>query len=409
MKKHIVIIGGGFGGTYTAKGLKSLIENDSVEVTLINRENYFLFTPLLHEVATGGLNSTNVVEPIQEIFRHSNVHFVQDEVRSIDPLSQQVTTSMSTFPYDYLVVSSGAETNYYGIPGAEKNTFVLKNLDDAIAIRRHLLSACEKASLINDDEQRTLLLSSVIVGAGATGVELAAELIEFMHETLCSYYKMCEFQKEHMKVTLVAASPDVLPQFPEKLRKIAYLELVRKGVSVMTNIKVTGVEPEKILFGENSSIQAHTIIWVAGVKPITMEILGSEKEKNGRMKVDQFLRVAKEGGVFENIFALGDVSGICPQLAQVAVQQGRTVAFNIGASIDKVDLSAFIYKGKGLLVSLGQWYAAGKIYGVVMKGPFMWWLWRTIYLFNFHSWKKRVRIALDWTINIFSPRDITKI
>lgn len=404
-KAHVVIIGGGFGGIYTARYLQPLIEAGKVDVTLINRTNYFLFTPLLHEVATGGLSPTSVVEPIREIFRSCSVHFIQDEVRSIDSVQKEISLASRTIGYDYLVVSSGAETNYYGTLGAKENTLTLKDLHDALRIRKHIIDACEKGAHIADDTERRKLLSVVVVGGGATGVELSSEIIEFMQETLCSYYRSCHIKKEDMQVTVVAASPDLLPPFPPELRAIAKNELVRKGIRVMTSESVVEVKPGKIIFADKSFLEAGLIIWVAGVKPTTLDIAGAEKEKNGRIKIDENLRVTGPS----NIFSLGDVSGTAPMLAQVAVQQARTVARNIGASLDNTPLSKFVFHEKGLLVSLGQWYAAGKIFGIVLKGPAMWWLWRTIYLFNFHSWRKRIKIAVDWTVNLFYPRDITEV
>lgn len=403
-KSHIVIIGGGFGGTYTARYLKPLIKSGRVEVTIINRTNHFLFTPLLHEVATGALSPTSVIEPIQEIFRHSNVHFIQDEVRGINAEMQQVTTSTRSIPYDYLVVSSGAETNYYNIPGAKEHTFVLKDLRDAEILRKRFLDSCKEASLTQDVDTRKRLLSTIIVGAGPTGVELAAEIVEFMQGTLCSYYNMCGFEKSHMKVSLITATPDVLSQFPPALRDIAKERLIKKGVDVMADECVSAVESSKVIFADKSFVTGHTIIWVAGVKPSVIEIAGTTKEKNGRLKIDEFLRVAGH----QNIFALGDVSGTEPMLAQVAVQQGKTVARNIKASIENKPLAVFRYRQKGLLVSLGQWYAVGQIFGITLEGRLMWLLWRGVYLFNFHSFRNKLRIAGEWAVNAFYPRDISE-
>jgi NADH dehydrogenase len=405
-KAHVVIVGGGFGGVYTARNLQSLIEEGSVDVTLLNKTNYFQFNPLLHEVATGGLSPMSVVEPIREIFRKENVHFIQDEVKAIDTEKKEITTVNRVIGYDYLVVSSGAETNYYGTVGAQDNTLTLKNVTDALAIRKRIIDACERAAHIPDDEERKKLLSIVIVGGGATGVELSAEIVEFMKETLCSYYgNTCHLKKEDMQVTVVAASPDLLPPFPPELRAIAKSELIRKGIKVMTGETVTEVKQNRIIFADKSFIDAGIIIWVAGVKPVSPDMAGVEKEKNGRIKIDEFLRVAGK----TDVFSLGDVGGMAPMLAQVAVQQGKVVAQNIKATLHNTPLTPFKFFEKGLLVSLGQWYAAGKLFGIVMKGPLMWWIWRTVYLFNFHSWRKRMKIAVEWTVNLFYPRDITEV
>ncbi len=401
-KKHIVIIGGGFGGINTAKYLKPLIISGQIDVTIFNRTNHFLFTPLLHEVATGALSPTSVVEPLQEIFRHSNVRFILDEVLGIDPHIQHVSTAKESILYDYLVISSGAETNYYNVPGAKENTYVLKDLHDAEILRKRLLDVCREASNAHDDEERQRLLSVAIIGAGPTGVELSAEIVELMHGTLCSYYKLCGFSTIHMKIRLITATPDVLSMFPVKLRSLAKDELIRKGVEIVANEAVTEIQSGKIIFADKSFLEANTVIWVAGVKPVTLEINGIEKEKNGRYKIDEFLRVSP------NIFALGDSSGTLPMLAQVAVQQGKNVARNIGASLRKKPLISFVYRQKGLLVSLGQWYAVGTILGITLKGPLMWILWRAIYLFNFHSLRNKLRIAGEWTVNLFYPRDITE-
>jgi len=403
-KKHIVIVGGGFGGIYTARYLKPLVKKGLIDVTIINRKNYFLFTPLLHEVATGGLSPISVVEPIREIFRHDNIRIVVDEVKHIDTQSRQVETLSTTFSYDYLVISSGAETNYYGVQGARENTLNLKDLRDAQILRKKLIDACEKGSLSEDEKEKEKILSTVIVGAGPTGVELAAEIMEFMHETLCAYYHMCGLEKKHMKISLVAASKEILPQFPIELCKIAEKRLVKKNINVMKSAEVVEVKPGRIIFKDNSFLEADTIIWVAGIKPSSLEIQGAAKEKNGRIKMNEFLQV--EG--VQNIFSLGDVSGTAPQLAQIAVRQGKIVAENISASISNTPLTPFKYEVKALLLSLGQWYATGKIFGIVLRGPFMWLIWRAIYLFNFHNPRKRIKIATEWIINFFYPRDITE-
>ncbi|MCC6290573.1 NAD(P)/FAD-dependent oxidoreductase [Candidatus Nomurabacteria bacterium] len=388
----IVIVGGGFGGAYTARYLRRFANSGQVEVTLINRNNYFLFTPLLHEVATGGLSEHSVIEPIREIFHRSHVRFVQAEVKKIDPKKKSVLTSAGKISYDYLVLSTGAETNYYDTPGAEKYSYTLKNLSDAVTLRKQIINNYESGKT-----------KFVVIGGGATGVELAAELIEFLRDTLLRYQEAARLGEE-TSVTLVCASEELIPQFPLELRRIAHETLSKKGVTIKANSRVTEVHKSGIKLADGSNIESETVIWVAGVRP-SASILPSPDNKppNDRLKIDEYLRVLDE----DNIFALGDNSGTFPMLAQVAVQEAHTVAKNLMATIKGRPLRPFHYKERGLLISLGQWSAAGRLFGGVYHGRLMWWLWRTIYLFNFLSWRKRFRIAAEWTINLFSRRDIS--
>lgn len=240
---------------------------------------------------------------------------------------------------------------------------------------------------------------------GATGVELAAELQEYMEHTICTYYRNSEFTKQDIRVNLITATPEIIAQFPAKMRTIAHDELIKKGINIIPNTIVTQVEDGKITLKDGTSILAHTIVWVAGVTPILSNIKGIVAGPKGRMEVNEFLQTLND----TSVFALGDAGGSFPMLAQIAVQQGRAVAYNIHALVSNKPLEKFSTNIKGLLLSIGQWYAIGNFGKITLRGPLMWWLWRTIYLFNFHSWKKRFEIAVEWTINLFYPRDITYI
>ncbi len=281
-------------------------------------------------------------------------------------------------------------------------------MSDAIALRNKLIDSCEQAAQTDDVETRKKLLTAVVVGGGATGVELAAEIVEFWQENLENYYQDTRIKKVEVRVLLVASSAELLPQFPPQLRQIAYETLTEKGVKIKTNASVTEVTAESVKLADGKIIAAQTVIWVAGVKAKNLTFAGSqiaETAPNGRLNLDPYLRLLGQ----ENVYALGDMAGTSPMLAQVAVQQAKTVARNIAASLSHKPLQIFKYRQKGLLVSLGQWQAAGEIWGLTLHGRAMWWLWRTIYLFNFLSWRKRFRIAAEWTINLFYPRDITRL
>ncbi len=394
----ILIVGGGFGGIYTAKKLSKLF-GKKAEITLINKSNYFIFTPLLHEVATGSLTPQSVTESIYEIFRESSVIFIEDTVNEIDRVNKIVRTGNRSFNYDYLVISSGAETNYFGIDGAQENSFSLKSINDAMILKNHIISTFKKAHT----EKNKDLLSFAIIGAGATGVELVTELTEYTDHILNLYYKDSIFRNKDVKISIITNTPEIIPQFPIKMRSIALSQLKKKGIELMTNRMVIRVEPNLIIFDDNTSIKANTIIWVAGVKPSLSEIIGIEIGQKGRLETNEYLQSIKN----PEIFGLGDSAGIYPMLAQIAVQQAKTVANNIYFLSNKKELEKFIVRIKGFTISLGQWSAAGQFGKITLRGPIMWLIWRTIYLFKFNSLKKRLEIVLEWTINLFYPRDIT--
>lgn len=413
-KTRIVIIGGGFGGVYTARHLQRLVRRGRIEVTLINRTNYFLFTPLLHEVASGGLTPLCIAESLREVFRHENMKIMQAEVTAIDTAKKRISTNHGSLTYDYLVLSPGCETNYFNTPGTPKHVMGLKNLSDALAIRNRVVDLCEKATLVTKASDRKQLLSFVVVGGGATGVEIAAEIAEFLYDTSCKYYSPANLCKTDISVTLVSSGDDLIPQFNKSIRKTARDVLTKKGVTVKTGAMVMRVDESGVTLKTGETISASTVIWVAGVMPSRLSLGGMQTDKTSRVLVDENLRATG----YDNIFVLGDTAMAMddspeprplPMLAQVAESQARHVADSIASILKKQPLTKYHYHSRGMLLSLGQWYAAGEIFGITLRGRLMWWVWRTVYLFKFLSWRKRVKIAAEWTINLFYPRDITKV
>lgn len=431
-RTRIVIVGNGFGGVYAAKHLQSLAERGLADITIIGRSNHFLFTPLLHEVATGGLSPTSVVEPLHEVFRHSNVHCLEMEVANINLVEQVVVgTCRGTserIPYDYLVIASGAETNAYGIKGVAEHAYSLKTLADAVAIRNRIIQAVEEASATTDAVKRRQLLSFAVVGAGPTGVELVSEMIEFLEELVGDYYSK-DLSLADISVSLISSGPDIVAQFVPPLRKKALDILTAKKVKVLLNMTVCEVSEQgvsaKCGTAEPTMLSAGTVVWVAGVKGTPVKLVERPDtapvtiHPSGRLVVSEQLQLSG----YEQIFALGDAATHLaspdgrplPMLAQVAEQEAEVVAANIKALVESRlsgrSVSLFSYKLhlKGMLLSLGQWQAVGDIYGFHLSGPFMWWLWRTTYLSKFLSWRKRWKIVFEWTINLFSPRDITRV
>lgn len=400
MKKRIVIIGGGFGGVYTAKHL-ARHASKNLEIILISERNYFLFTPLLHEVATGSLSPTSVTEPLREIFRKGEVKIKISRVSEINKDDGFVMLGSEQIKFDYLVIATGAKINDFGLPGVLENTIGLKSLEDAIEIRKKVIEIYERelTEVVNRKEK---LLNLVIIGGGPTGVELAAELDDFVSE-IENDYKKSKKSGLRTKIYLINSADELLVQFPKSLRDEARRVLEKKRIGILNNFYVNKVEKGKIFNREGEEIRADLIVWTAGVMPNT---------KNGqRVLTNEKLQVLG----YEKIFAMGDMGNISkltnplPMLAQVAVAEAPVVANNILALINKKPLQDFDFESKGLLVSLGKFKAVGQISGITITGFLAWFIWRTIYLFKFNSWKKRFRIMFEWTISLFSPRDITQV
>lgn len=413
-KPHIVIVGAGFGGVYTARALVPYVKKGMIDVTVINKTNYFLFTPLLHEVATGGLSARSVTESIRHIFEGTGVVFHQGQVEMIDPKQGTLTVEGKEIAYDYVVVATGAVTNFYGIPGASEHSLVLKNLIDAIEIRERIIDAFEDSSCIENAEQRKKNLSFVVVGGGATGVEMVAEMAEFICMLFDKYFKgISQIKKEEVSLHLVNTGPDILTILHPSLRKKALKHLENLNVTLHMNMSVVEVTGESVKFADGNSIDTHFVFWAGGVTPSIPKFNSVEPAlAGGKLVTDTFLRMKGS----DRVFVLGDTACVetpggkgYPALAQIAAQQGEVVAKNIILSLAHKPLKTFSYKIRGTLVSLGQWYAVGEIFGLKLSGRLMWWIWRTIYLFNFHSWTKRFKIAFEWTEALFSPRDITKL
>ncbi len=426
LKPHVVILGAGFGGTYAAKRLAKYVKKGFIDVTIVNKTNYFLFTPLLHEVATGSLSPTSVAEPLREVFSGTGVELCQGSVQSIDLGEHKVHISSSgsrhTLPYDYLIIATGAETNYYDISGAEKYTLPLKNLNDAVRIRTSIIDCFEEAVMCEDKSERARLLSFVVVGGGPTGVETAAELNEFVHGIIDRYYcKNHSCEHKEAKVTLIHAGTALLQQFPATLQESVGKHLTTKGVEIRLNSKVINVTSHAISVSSKEAdgvteevIPTSTVIWAAGVKPVTLDFVDANSTSisnsaisanSGRLTIDDFFKITGD----DRVFSLGDIAGSLPMLAQVAVRQADIVASNIIASIKQKPLSTLDFHSKGTFVSVGKWFAVGQISSRIIQGRFAWWLWRTIYLSKFASWKKRIRIVFEWTLQLFFPRDITKL
>lgn len=408
----MVILGAGFGGLYTYLYLKKSRQSKNLEIILVNKTNYFLFSPLLHEVATGGLNPQHVTEALREALKKYSPDFCQARVMAVDFRNRVVTTTESNMEYDYLVLALGAETNFYDIPGTQKYSLELKNVEDALRIRRRIIDVFETASREPEPRKRQELLSFVVVGAGATGVELVAEMSELIFHTMARLYSAINF-KEEVRLSLVNSDDKILKLFHPALRQRAQEILEHKQIKIILKKSVKEVYAHGVATLDGDFIHGHTVIWVAGVKPVDIKFpVRPELDKSGRIAVNKYFQVKD----YDDVFALGDFASFTgedgrplPMFAQVAVREAKVVAKNIVRLTKGRPLLVFRYKKIGDLISLGQWMAMGDMLGLRFWGRFTWWLWRTVYLFKFASWKKRIQIAVDWTINLFSPRDTSKL
>ena len=412
-KKHIVVLGAGFGGTYTMKALhKQFHGRDDIEITLVNDTNYFLFTPLLHEVATGALHPDNVVEPIRKVITCCLKDLIVTSVSHVSFKDKVVHTTSGKISYDYLVMALGAETNFFNIPGAEEHSFTLKSMDDAMAIKRQFIRSLEEATDITDKEERQKLLTFTIIGGGPTGIELAAETAEFFYHTFAKYYP--KELIDEVRICVIQRGETILQQFSPVLQKKALTILKKKKVEILLNHAVEKVDSNSVYITGGKKIYTKTPIWVAGVKPtnVTIDKEGLQNSR-GCFVVNQGLQLLND----PHVYVIGDMAHCedpitkkgLPALAQVAVQQGVFVAKNIKRHIEGKDPIPLKIKLRGMLVSLGEWRAAGQVGALHFTGRIAWWMWRTIYLTKLLSWKKKFQVAADWTIQLFTSRDISDV
>ncbi|MBT4153737.1 MAG: NAD(P)/FAD-dependent oxidoreductase [Candidatus Magasanikbacteria bacterium] len=412
-KTRIVIVGGGFGGINTLKELHKTYHGDTnVEISLVNNTNYFLFTPLLHEVATGGINPGNIVEPIRKVLGCCLKQFVVGEVTRIDTEKQEVHTTHRSLPYDILVLALGSKTVFYGCPGAEEHCYTLKSLDDALALKRRFISQVECAIHEKDEAKRKAMLHFCIIGGGPTGVELAAEAQELFFKTLTSYYPYHKDIISEIRISLIQKGSALLPVLSEKIQQKAFSVLTKKGIDVKLSTGVVGVTKDSVELDSGEKLLTQTPIWVAGVGPQTVA-WDKEPELSTRGKI--LVHPTLQTKSHKNIFVIGDMAHCSitqdgtplPALAQVAHKEGIAAAKNIHRILSGKKTEPIRYVHSGNLVSLGSWMAAGEIKGRSFSGHLTWWFWRTVYLTKLISWQKKVKVAIDWTVNLLSPRDIS--
>lgn len=411
--QRILILGGGFGGLYAALRLEEIFSGDeSIEITLISDENFLLFTPMLPEVPSGSIEAKHIVSPLRAFFR--KVRFQNAEVESIDLEARVVVASHCgecgprKLEFDHLVLALGSTTQFHGLPGVAENSFPMKTLTDAMVLRNQVIDVFEHADMEVDPAIRRAMLTFVVAGGGFAGAETVAELHDFAY-TVRRYYT--NIRPEDVRVVLVHSGPRIMPEITETLGLYATRKLKSKGIEVVLNTRVASAAGDWVKLSNGEKIATRTLIWTAGVAPsLLLGTTSCQLNRRGQVAVNKFLAVSEHPG----IWALGDCAEIptpqagqfYPPTAQHAIRQGKVVAENIAASIKGGSPRPFIYKPLGMLASLGRRSAVAEICGFRFSGFVAWWLWRTVYLFKLPGLERKVRVAMDWTLDLFFPRDI---
>jgi len=466
-RKRIVILGGGFGGVTVLKKLQTHFQTDvSVDIAMVSKDNYLLFTPMLHEIASGMIETRHIVTPIREFCNRSR--FYCATVKNIDLEKKKVSIRSSTSSvsalaeiiggssinlsttatnflesktqshlyYDYLVIALGSETKFFGMSDIQQNAFTIKTINDAINLRNHiiylleqadqlLLSALPTADVDNTygyiDNAKTLaelqkkILTFVIAGGGFAGVETAGEINDFIRDSVKEYYHNIE--SNNIRVIIVHSDDRLLPEMSKELAEFALERLHKSGIEIILNQLVIGATPNTVSLKDGTIMPTKTIIWSGGVAPSSLltGISCEHDHKSGRIIVDKYLELSN----YKEVYALGDCAHIIdpnsgdpyPPTAQHAIREGAVVANNIIASIEGRlgDRKTFDYKTKGMMASIGKRTGIGNLLGIEVQGILAWLIWRGYYLVHLPTFQKKIRVLADWILDIFFKRDVTML
>lgn len=417
-KTKIVIAGGGFAGLYAAKYLdKHLARRPDVEVTLIARENFILFTPMLHEVAAGDLAPSDIVNPLRRILRRVNV--IEADVRDVDLSARKVgcvhglDRSELEFEFDHLLLALGSETHFFDNTGIRDWAVTMKNLSDAALLRNRMVAFLEEATLEDDAAARRQWLTFVIAGGGFAGAETAGAVNDFVRETAKFYPRLGD---EEIRVVVIHPGDYLLPELGEELGRYAERKMRERKVEVIKGARVASYDGWDVTLNNGISIPAATLIWTAGVKPSpVVAALPCAKEK-GRIVADEYLQIP----CFTGLWTAGDCAAIpdltasptrafYPPTAQHGMREALTAAKNIERTILGRPLKPFRYRTMGTLASIGHHTGVASMFGFKFSGFIAWWMWRSIYLAKLPRLVKKVRVMMAWTLDLLFGRDIEQM
>jgi NADH:ubiquinone reductase (H+-translocating) len=424
-KKKIVILGGGFAGVECARQLESEFGDDpEIELVMINEDNFLLFTPMLPQVASGMIETRHIVLPIRTICKKTK--FYEGRIRDIDPHEKVVnlwgTGDKRSIPihYDFLIVALGSETNFFGMADVEKNAYTMKTLNDAVVLRNRVIDMLEQAENETNPTLRKSFLNFVIAGGGFAGIETAGELMDLLLDAR-KYYST--IRKEDLRVVVIEALPMILPGFNEKLAGFAKEKMTDRGIDIRLKTAITSfdgnaVTTKAIVQNQKDepiedSIKTMTLIWTAGVTPVNTIKRSMFKTDKGKVIINDYLEVQD----FAGVFAVGDCALLLnpeterpfPPTAQIAEAQAKIAAKNLTALIKNSEKEKFEYHSKGQMAIIGKRSGIATFLGMNISGIWAWVIWRNVYLSKIPTFHKKIRVLLDWTIDLFFDRDISRL
>ena len=397
---RIVIIGGGFAGISIAKGLK----NKEVQVVLLDKHNYHTFQPLLYQVSTGGLEPDSIAYPIRKVIKgYNNFFFRLANVEEIRTEENTIVTNIGALEYDYLVIATGSETNYYGNREIEINSMAMKTIPQSLNLRSLILENFEQALLTDQYHERDALMNFVIVGAGPTGVELAGALAEIKKGILPKDYP--DLDTRRVQIHLIQSGDRILKEMSEKASQKAEDFLEGLGVQIWKNTRVTGYDGKTVTTDTDVDFETATLVWAAGVKGVEIKGLNAKDLLVGgsRIPVDEFNKVKGHN----NIFAVGDVACMQtedtpkghPMMAQPAMQQGKNLGENLVRLLENKPLEPFVYRDKGSMATIGRNKAVVDMKNIRFQGVFAWFVWMFVHLFFLIGFRNRMVVFVNWVYN----------
>ena len=413
--KKIVILGGGFGGVYTAMHLGRLIQSeDELEISIINRENYMVFQPLMPEVVSGSIDVMHCITPIRRLCPFAKIY--SREIEQIDLSNKTIVTSPSfspnplVIPYDYLIISLGTVNDFSRMPGVKEHAWPFRNIADAMLLRNQIIHVLEEASVEENEEIQRSLLTFVIAGGGFSGVEVAAEIHDFVHYAISDFRGLSD---ELVRVILVHSGERILPELTGKLGKYAQRILEKRGMEIRLKDRITAATAESVLLKSGDRISARTLISTVPSAPHPLvAALDCEKIK-GRLVTDDTLLIKG----YNHVWAVGDCANILkpdgtpsPPTAQFAVRQGKVAATNLVSSHrGQKERSKFRFSGFGKAGALGRRSAVAEVLGLTISGLPAWIFWRTLYWFKMPGIDRKIRVGVDWFLDLLLPRDLVQL